>query len=34
MDRHLFECGGRVGNAVDIGQNSWIPEKHVIIKQL
>ena len=29
-----FRVWGRVGNAVDIGQNSWIPEKHVIIKQL
>ncbi|HFK1438958.1 GH25 family lysozyme [Bacillus cereus] len=27
-----FRVWGRVGNAVDIGQNSWIPEKHVIIK--
>lgn len=27
-----FRVWGRVGNAIDIGQNSWIPEKHVIIK--
>ncbi|MED3330390.1 N-acetylmuramoyl-L-alanine amidase, partial [Bacillus thuringiensis] len=27
-----FRVWDRVGNAVDIGQNSWIPEEHVIIK--